>query len=430
MSANTRTAKSSIPKWGAELFENMTQSNTASTDRILAKIEELKTVLQSDIDTIRKTAEDTNVLASQNKLEIEDLKTAVLDLKRTCNGLKIQNEQLQKQCDSQESYGRRENLVIRGIGEQKDEQCVNLVKRCFINDLKMDANEVNSMVISRCHRLGVRNGDTGNGNAFSRPIIVRFLNYNDRKSVWNSRFNIVNKRLSINENFASNTEYGRRLLYPVLRKAKQSDVYTKAHMKGDTLVLESNVSKDEYSLDKNNIDDLPDAIHPRQFGFKTNADCLIFGGPHSIFYYMSNFYTYPMQYKDIRHNSLEHAFQYAKAIHFRDDTSAQNILSAKTPSDAKQYGRSVKNFNTADWNGIKEGILCGLLRIKFEKNSEMANKLIETNGMCLAEAGMNKSYAIGLPLNHKSVFDKKKWSRNGNLLGRSLMKIREELMAE
>ena len=68
-----------------------------------------------------------------------------------------------------------------------------------------------------------------------------------------------------------------------------------------------------------------------------------------------------------------------------------------------------------------------LLRIKFADGTNMANLLKETTGKSLAEAGMSKVYAVGMSLNNKNIFDTSKWPVNGNLLGRSLMEIRNEL---
>ena len=46
-----------------------------------------------------------------------------------------------------------------------------------------------------------------------------------------------------------------------------------------------------------------------------------------------------------------------------------------------------------------------LLRIKFADGTEMANSLKSTIGRSLAVAGRSKSFAIGISLNHKNIFD-------------------------
>ena len=46
---------------------------------------------------------------------------------------------------------------------------------------------------------------------------------------------------------------------------------------------------------------LPAEIHPRQFSYKSNANWIVFGGPFSVFNYLSNHYEAPMAYNGIVH---------------------------------------------------------------------------------------------------------------------------------
>ena len=59
--------------------------------------------------------------------------------------------------------------------------------------------------------------------------------------------------------------------------------------------------------------------------------------------------------------------------------------------------------------------------------TEMARLLKATTGKSLAEAGRSRSFAIGMSLNNKDLFNRKKWATNGNILGRALMEVRNEL---
>ena len=65
-------------------------------------------------------------------------------------------------------------------------------------------------------------------------------------------------------------------------------------------------------------------------------------------------------------------------------------LCASSPAEAKQAGRTVSNFDRADWNVVKKGIMLDLLRIKFKDGSEVAKFLKATTGKSLAEAGKSK----------------------------------------
>ena len=89
----------------------------------------------------------------------------------------------------------------------------------------------------------------------------------------------------------------------------------------------------------------------------------------------------------------------------------------------------IYNFDRADWEEAKKGIMLELLRIKFQAGSEMNKFLKNTSGKSLAEAGKSRSFAIGMPLNSKNIFDTSKWPKNCNMLGKCLMEVRTKLNA-
>ena len=72
----------------------------------------------------------------------------------------------------------------------------------------------------------------------------------------------------------------------------------------------------------------------------------------SHFFFLSNFYHSPIAYRDIVFDNVEHAYQYAKATHFKDSDSSEKILCAKTPSLAKHIGSKVKNFKLKEWSVV------------------------------------------------------------------------------
>ena len=171
---------------------------------------------------------------------------------------------------------------------------------------------------------------------------------------------------------------------------------------------------------------LPADLDPKQFSRKSNGQWIIFGGPHSMFNPLSNYYPEKVVHKGITHDTLEHAYQYAKASRYGDTKAEESILCAASPAKAKQTGLHVQNFDSTDWDTVKSGIMLELLRIKFAKKSEMAKVLLSTSGKSIAEAGKG-SFTIGLTLNSKHLFDTSKWSKNCNILGKCLMEVRGEL---
>ena len=79
-------------------------------------------------------------------------------------------------------------------------------------------------------------------------------------------------------------------MYPIVKKAKQSPNYGKAYIKDDNLVGNNTT----YNFDS--LHKLPEDIQPKQFSYKENNECLIFGGPHSVYNLLSNYFPHKLIY--------------------------------------------------------------------------------------------------------------------------------------
>ena len=416
------------PEWCPVLITQLTQcletiSNQMNDidDKLCRKFDELHSAVKSGLCEVKKIATSAHSMAVANAAAIESLKKDLFNVHRKCNGLSAKNKRLTEQQEAQDTYSRKENLVIRGVAEREaetDEQCVESVRRILINNINIDETVVNEMVIVRCHRMGTKDIS----GLYQRPIIVRFLDYNHRKLVWGKRTVLANTPISFSENFGNSMEHRRKLLYPIMKKAKHSANYQKTYIKADRLVVGSK----EYSVNDGILVNLPADLDPKQFSSKSNGQWIIFGGPHSMFNPLSNYYPEKVVHKGITHDTLEHAYQYAKASRYGDTMAEESILCAASPAEAKQTGLHVQNFDSTDWDTVKSGIMLELLRIKFAKKSEMAKVLLSTSGKSIAEAGKG-SFTIGLTLNSKHLLDTSKWSKNCNILGKCLMEVRGEL---
>ena len=106
-----------------------------------------------------------------------------------------------------------------------------------------------------------------------------------------------------------------------------------------------------------------------------------------MFNQLSNYYPEPLIHKEIIHETLEHAYQYAKASRYQDRVAEEQILCASTSAEAKQIGYHVRNFDRDDWDKVKTDGMLELQRIKFSTGSKMAKLLQDTSGKSLAEAG-------------------------------------------
>ena len=132
--------------------------------------------------------------------------------------------------------------------------------------------------------------------------------------------------------------------------------------------------------------------------------------------------------KEIHCNCAEQAMMFSKALLFNDMETAEKILNAKQPAEQKKLGREVKNYDDAKWNGNKFYIVCSITKAKFEQNPELKEILTkELKNYIIAEAApWDKVWGIGLAADNPKAWDVTTWEGE-NLLGKALMKVREEL---
>lgn len=141
---------------------------------------------------------------------------------------------------------------------------------------------------------------------------------------------------------------------------------------------------------------------------------------------LSNFHFTKIKYKNLTFSSSEQLFMYKKAELFKDEQMKEKILKAKTPKEAKGYGRLVKNFDTKTWDENKTDIMTEVLTLKFSQNQNLKSYLLSTKGYTLVEASpYDRIWGIGFN-EFDALKNKNKWGQN--FLGLCLMKVRDEVL--
>jgi ribA/ribD-fused uncharacterized protein len=158
-------------------------------------------------------------------------------------------------------------------------------------------------------------------------------------------------------------------------------------------------------------------------------DEIYFYGLKNEFSYMSNFYKTKFMDEDgIEFNCSEQYFMYNKCKVFDPTNSKllEAILKENSSTKIKKYGRQVKNYDDNIWEQIRYNIMLCALRLKFNQNENIKQKLIATNPKILYEASKyDKIWGIGFYDMDAINTDKKNFGRN--LLGKALMELRNEL---
>ena len=125
--------------------------------------------------------------------------------------------------------------------------------------------------------------------------------------------------------------------------------------------------------------------------------------------------------------TAEHWMMAKKAELFKDHAILEKILHAKSPAEAKKFGREVKNYNETLWLAARFDIVKEGNYHKFSQNPELKTFLLNTKERVIVEASpVDAIWGIGMAGDHKDILNPEKW-RGLNLLGFALMEVRDEL---
>ncbi|GAA4606681.1 ribA/ribD-fused uncharacterized protein [Actinoplanes octamycinicus] len=131
----------------------------------------------------------------------------------------------------------------------------------------------------------------------------------------------------------------------------------------------------------------------------------------------------------IRFATAEHYMMWRKATLFGDTASADRILAAGHPRQAKTLGGRVTPFDQETWNDHRFPIVVAGNLAKFEQNPDLRTFLLGTGTRVLVEASpMDRVWGIGLTRDDPRAEDPSRW-RGLNLLGFALMEVRAQLRA-
>lgn len=139
----------------------------------------------------------SDVLASQDFLNIlvnllsdkihELISKECGDIKSHVNRLEVEIKRkderlisLDNKIENLEQYSRRNNLRVFGLAEDKPEDASRAVINLFKTKMKL---EIKPSDIDRVHRIGRVDGDSDK----TRPLLIKFTNYNARRSVFTNK---------------------------------------------------------------------------------------------------------------------------------------------------------------------------------------------------------------------------------------------------
>lgn len=143
--------------------------------------------------------------------------------------------------------------------------------------------------------------------------------------------------------------------------------------------------------------------------------------------FLSQWVPAPMAIDGNIYRTAEHWMMAEKARLFNDKEALVKILSTGRPSEAKAYGRQIRNYNDDEWASIRFQVVVRGNMAKFAQNMELRELLLNTGNKVLVEANAEDGiWGIGMGEDNPRCHDPRQW-QGENLLGFALMKVRDRM---
>lgn len=143
---------------------------------------------------------------------------------------------------------------------------------------------------------------------------------------------------------------------------------------------------------------------------------------------LSNWFPARFAVNGLEYPTTEHYMMAEKARLFGDEISREQILKAKSPGEAKIFGRKVSHFDEEVWKEQRFEIVVTGNEAKFLQNEELGMFLKNTGSKILVEASpRDLIWGIGMGRDSEKAENPLQW-RGINLLGFALMEVRKRLM--
>ena len=369
-------------------------------------------VLANDLTEIRKNVHVLNEFGGQCK----ENRTEITNLKQKVSCLESANNDLKHEIVTLQIEQRKNNIMLHGIPETSpSEITTDVVYKFFVNNL--DLKQAANMLIT-AYRLGKPPHLEPKQVKKPRSILIKFAQSPDRDTVWRVKSKLKGSNIVMSEDLPGSVLEKRKIMYPYFTAARRHPEVKRCQLKQDCLII------DGKSYNPDNLQALAHNLTNTKLSEKKiNGIGTAFFRKES---YLSNFYPCSFIEKNQSFLSVEMYYHYKKAMYFKDEGTANEILKAKTPNKAKALGYKVKHFDETIWHQVDTQIMFNGCAMKFQQNQDLATRLKETKGIFIEANPKDTYFSCGLAIGDPNIVDMNKW-RGKNLLGDVLRKVREVL---
>lgn len=182
------------------------ESNPGPTEAMLQKIlDEIRQLKESSGAATQRLSETCDKLSVIER-KLDELSGTVTSYTSKVDKLQQQVDSLVYKIDDLENRSRRDNLIVYGIKEIKDEK-VELLEQVVSNDILGALLKVENVGIERIHRIGRKTDNK------CRPVIFKLVDGRDKARILKNCKNLKDTGYGISEDFSSRVRAVRKKLW-------------------------------------------------------------------------------------------------------------------------------------------------------------------------------------------------------------------------
>jgi ribA/ribD-fused uncharacterized protein len=388
-------------------IDSIKQVMTDAIDEMVKKYEihriglELKEIKEG-MEFIHSKSDTALTKANEAKEEIEQLKEEVHSLEKRL----VEEKKWRLRMETEQRYRSLKLIGLKeSMGGDTNVACLKKVQG-FVEDTM----ELQNVKIASSFRLG----KWKENQKEPRNILVNFATDADRVRVWEAKNKLAKSNIYLREDLPLDVERNASQLAPLLMGARKRGM--KANLYRDNLYI----NNQKFRLDS--LHRMKGDIAPERLTTYETDECIFFWSKYSP---LSNFsQDYSFIYETVRFTSVEQAYCYSKAVHYKDTAAMAKIKLLSDPVDIKRT--KIEGLNITEWEKEAENKMLDIIRSKVSQTPEFREILKATKPKTLCEAVTHeKTWGIGMNILHKELNDKGKWGKNR--LGHLLQSVRETL---
>ena len=271
-------------------------------------------------------------------------------------------------------------LIIDGVREQGTRRPKSIITN-LLKDLEIEFSDSD---IKSAFRLGPVRENAARPRSIKVQFVTNAFKYEIFKNIQKLKGKELWRGLHISDAVTIEEQDRRRDMRCIYAAGRAKGINIK--MKGSSIVI------DGVRFGHKDILNLPKGLSIDKVKTVTTKDGIAFQSHHA---YMSNMYPCKIVFNEIEYKSSEHLYHAEMARHHNRQDLVTAIIRAKDGYAAKRFARDI---NIAEeWEVVKLDIMRKIIKLKFDQNHDIRDKLINTTGF-LYEAMKGDSFSCGMML--------------------------------